>query len=144
MTINEEQDSIIKEFSRLDDWLKKYEFLSELGRNHAGIEPEMKTDQCALRGCQSQVWICAQLSSGKVSFRMDSDSLIIRGILALILRVIDNRKPSEIVDVDFYFLREIGLSTTLSPSRENGVATIVKTIKQWGQKCLEEIPNLKS
>lgn len=136
MTIEEEQDSIIKEFSKLDDWLEKYEYLSELGRNHAGIDSEMKTNQYALRGCQSQVWICAKLSSGKVNFKMDSESLIIRGILALILRVIDNRSPYEIMDADFYFLREIGLSTTLSPSRANGVASIVKTIRQWGQRYL--------
>lgn len=143
MTIDEEQNLIITEFSRLDDWLKKYEFLSTLGKNHTGINQEMKTDRNALRGCQSQVWICAQMISGKVNFRIDSDSLIIRGILALLLRVIDYRSPSEIVNANFYFLREIGLNTTLSPSRANGVATIVKTIKQLGQKYLEEISNNK-
>ena len=136
MTIEEQQDMIIREFSGLDDWLERYEYLSELGRKHAGMDPEMKTDDCALRGCQSQVWICARKCSGRVSFSMDSDSLIIRGILALILRVIDNRSPAEIVDADFYFLRKIGLDTNLSPSRANGVATIVKTIRQWGQKYL--------
>jgi cysteine desulfuration protein SufE len=137
MTIDEEQDWIISEFSGLDDWLEKYEYLSMLGRNHAGIDPNMKTDHCALRGCQSQVWICAKMSSGKLSFMMDSDSLIIRGILALLLRVIDNRSPDEIMNADFYFLKQIGLNTNLSPSRANGVASIVKTIRQWGQRYLK-------
>ncbi len=136
MTIDEEQDWIIKEFSKLSDWLEKYEYLSEKGRNHRGIDSEMKTDHYALRGCQSKVWICAQMSSGKLIFRMDSDSLIIRGVLALILKVINDRSPAEIVEADFYFLKQIGLITSLSPSRANGVATIVKTIREWGQRYL--------
>lgn len=144
MTIDEEQDSIISEFSRLGDWLDKYEYLSKLGRNHTGIDPKMKTDKYALQDCQSQVWIYAQMSSGKLSFMMDSDSLIMRGILALLLRIIDNRSPSEIMNADFYFLKQIGLNTNLSPSRSNGVATIVRNIRQWGQTYLKQIPNHRS
>ncbi len=133
MTINEEQDLIIEKFSQLEDWLDKYEYLVELGRKHEGVDPVIRTDQYALHGCQSQVWIYAQNIGGKVDFRADSDSLIIRGILVLMLKILNQRSPSEIVNADLYFFKRIGLDTALSPSRANGVFSIINNMRHWGE-----------
>ncbi|HEX3020152.1 MAG TPA: SufE family protein [Chitinispirillaceae bacterium] len=133
MTINEIQDSIIGDFSRFGDYLARYEYITELGKSLASTEPSIRTDQYALRGCQSQVWIKAQMRSERIVFTVDSDSLIIRGILVLIIRVINNRKPADIVNADLYFIKEIG---SLSPSRTNGISSIIKTIRHLAEEYL--------
>lgn len=133
ITLHEMQESIIAEFSQLDDWLEKYEHLVEEGR---GLPPppddSFRTDENALVGCQSQVWIRAQEKDGQVSFSADSDSVIVKGILALLLRVLNERSRAEIALADLYFLREIGLSTHLSPARANGLALIVERMRELG------------
>ncbi len=134
MSINGEQDKIIKEFSALNDWFEKYEHLMELGKQHSSISKKFKTDQYALPGCNSKVWIVSKNHNGRVLFWADSESIIIRGILSLILRVVNNRLPDDITTAELYFLREIGLSTALSPVRANGVRAIVEYVKSAGIK----------
>lgn len=133
MTIDETQQTIIEEFAPLADWFDKYEHLIGLGRGHELLDAGFRTDEYALSGCQSQVWIRPEMIDGKLHFRADSDSVIIKGILALLLRVLSGRAPAEIAEAELFFLKEIGLSTNLSPSRANGVATIVRHMKQCGR-----------
>ena len=134
MTINEIQECIINEMSSLNDWLDKYEYLINLGKKHISMDDQYKYEKNALQGCQSQVWIRAELKNDRISFSGDSDSLITRGILSLLLRVFDNQPHKDIVNADLYFIEIIGLSTNLSPSRVNGLHTIVKKFKQYGSE----------
>ena len=131
MDINEEQDRIINEFSKFDNWLEKYEYLLKLGKMHSSLNYNFKTDKYALQGCNSQVWIVSKLlQNNRLVFSADSESMIIRGVLSLILRVVNNRHPKEIATAEVYFTKEIGLSTALSPVRANGVKAIVKYVKK--------------
>lgn len=130
MTLNEAQQQIIAEFAALDDGFARYEHLIALAKAHAPLDDCYKTDAYALPGCQSQVWIRPEMSNGHLHFDGDSDSQIIRGILILLLRVLSDRPPAEIATADLYFLKEAGLSDHLSPSRANGVATIVRHLQQ--------------
>jgi len=132
MTINEIQNSIVHEMSDLNDWLDKYEYLINLGKKHEPLGNQYKTEENSLQGCQSQVWIRAKLEDNKIHFSGDSDSIITRGILSLLLRVFDNQSPDDIANADLYFIDEIGLSTNLSPSRANGLQTIIKQLKDYG------------
>ncbi|MFW6129388.1 MAG: SufE family protein [Candidatus Aminicenantaceae bacterium] len=134
MKINHIQNEIIQEMSGLDDWMDKYEYLINLGRNFSPPEGKFKTDENALKGCQSKVWINAELKGNKISFLADSDSLITRGILALLLRVLNHQHPEDIANSDLYFIDQIGLSTNLSPSRADGLASIIKQFKHFGAK----------
>jgi cysteine desulfuration protein SufE len=136
MTIDEAQDAIIDEFVRLRDWLDKYEYLIDLGNKHNPPVEGFKIDRNALQGCQSQVWISVAVADGKLSFLADSDSVIIKGILALLLRVLNGRPPAEVATADLYFLKEIGLSTNLSPARANGLAAIVKHLRRLGELAM--------
>ena len=129
VTINEAQDEIIKSFSALGDWLDKYEYIVKLGKQHVGLDESARIQENALAGCQSQVWIDGHLKDGCVSFAADSDALITRGILALLLLVLNHHPAEEIVTAELYFLSEIGLSTNLSPARANGLASIVKHMR---------------
>jgi cysteine desulfuration protein SufE len=131
MTINEAQKQIIAQFAQFSDWLEKYEYLIGLGSRHAAMEQRLKTERNLLPGCQSQVWIRAELIDGRLHFEADSDSLIIRGILALLLQALNDQLPEDIATADLYFLREIGLSSNLSPSRANGVAAIIRRLQHW-------------
>ena len=127
--INKIQDEIIDEFSKMNDWFEKYEHLIHLGKNLVSFDKKVKTDENIIRGCQSQVWLKAKIKNEKIYYFADSDSLIVKGILFLLLRTLNNQNPEDIVDIDLYFIDKIGLSSNLSPSRVNGLMSIIKQIK---------------
>ena len=131
MTINEAQDEIIGEFSVFDDWLDKYEYLIELSGSLPAIGEEHKNEQFLIRGCQSRVWVDAELRDGKIYFTADSDAIITKGIIALLIRVLSGRTPQEIVDSDLYFIDRIGLRENLSPTRANGLLAMIKQMKLY-------------
>lgn len=133
MTINEKQDEIIEEFSSFDDWFDKYALLIELGNSLQVIEDTNKTEQNIIEGCQSRVWLDAHLDDeGNVVFEGDSDAVIVKGILSLLVQVLSNHAPSDIKDADLYFIDEIGLKEHLSPTRSNGLLAMVKQMKLYG------------
>ena len=131
MTINEAQDEIIGEFSVFDEWLDKYEYLIELSGSLPAIGEEHKNEQFLIRGCQSRVWVDAELRDGKIDFTADSDAIITKGIIALLIRVLSGRTPQEIVDSDLYFIDRIGLRENLSPTRANGLLAMIKQMKLY-------------
>ena len=130
MTINEAQDEIIGEFSVFDEWLDKYEYLIELSGSLPAIGEEHRNEQFLIRGCQSRVWV-AELRDGKIYFTADSDAIITKGIIALLIRVLSGRTPQEIVDSDLYFIDRIGLRENLSPTRANGLLAMIKQMKLY-------------
>ena len=132
MSIIEIQDQIVEEFSLLPDWFAKYEYLIRLGKLHPVMDSVLKTDDTRLQGCLSQVWLSAKMIDELLFFDADSDSVIIRGIIALLVRVMNNQSPNVIKEADLYFLRDTGLQSTLSPSRANGVLSIVGQMKHYG------------
>lgn len=136
MTINEIQNTIIEEFSSLNDWFDKYERLIEIGKSLPVLDEQFRTEKNALLGCQSQVWISAQYSNENIIYTADSDSAIIKGIIALLLRVLNKQSPSDIVNADLYFLNRIGLNTNISPARAIGIASIVKQMRRFGESHL--------
>ncbi len=125
------QDEIIEEFALFPDWMDKYEYIIELGKNLPLIGEAYKTDDYLVRGCQSKVWLHAELRDGKVVFTADSDAVITKGIIALLIRVLSGHSPREILDADLYFLDRIGLKEHLSPTRANGLANMVKQMKMY-------------
>ena len=127
--IDKIQEEIIEEFAMFDDWLDKYDYLISLSDNLPIIDPAHKTEQYIIEGCQSRVWVDARLEDGKVYYSADSDAIIVKGILALLIRAMEGRTPQQIVDLELYFIESIGLQENLSPTRGNGV---VATIKQMG------------
>lgn len=129
--MDEIQDEIIEEFSAFDDWLDKYDYLIELSDTLPAIAPEHRTDAYKIHGCQSSVWIDARMEGGKIRYTADSDAIITKGIVALLIRVMDNRTPDEIIGTDLYFIDAIGLSANLSPTRSNGLAAMVKQMKLY-------------
>lgn len=132
MTINEIQDEIIEEFSEIDDWMDRYGYIIDLGNQLPPIEEKYKTPQYLIEGCQSRVWINAELTpEGTVVFEADSDAIIVKGIIALLIKVLDNHKPGDILDADLYFIDRIGLSEHLSPTRSNGLLAMVKQMKVY-------------
>ena len=132
MTINEIQDEIIDEFSLFGDWMEKYEYIIELGKNLPLIDEQYKTDDYLVRGCQSRVWLHARLGDdGKVYFTADSDAVITKGIIALLIRVLSGHTPREILDADLYFIDRIGLKEHLSPTRSNGLLSMLKQMKMY-------------
>ena len=131
MTINEAQDEIIGEFSVFDEWLDKYEYLIELSGSLPAIGEEHKNEQFLIRGCQSRVWVDAELRDGKIYFTADSDAIITKGIIALLIRVLSGRTPHEIVDSDLYIIDRIGLRENLSPTRANGLLAMIKQMKLY-------------
>ena len=131
MTINEAQDEIIGEFSVFDDWLDKYEYLIELSGSLPAIGEEHRNEQFLIRGCQSRVWVDAELRDGKIYFTADSDAIITKGIIALLIRVLSGRTPQEIVGSDLYFIDRIGLRENLSPTRANGLLAMIKQMKLY-------------
>lgn len=134
MTVNEIQDEIIADFGRFESGMEKYEYIIGLGREHPGMDDRWKTDDHSVPGCQATVWLRSECRDGRLHFWADSDSLINKGILALLLRVYSDQPPREIARADLYFIREVGLSTQLSPTRKNGLAIIVREIKKQGRK----------
>jgi len=126
MTIDEVQIQIIQEMADLDDWLDKYDYIIEFGKKHPPIKAQYKTEQNAIPGCQSKVWMHAALNGNTLRFYADSDSIIIKGMLALLLRILDNRSPVDIIATELFFIDKTGLSAHLSPSRANGLQLIIK------------------
>lgn len=132
MTINELQDEVIEEFSAFDDWMDKYQMLIDLGNEQETLAEEYKTEQNLIDGCQSRVWVqCDKKDDGTLSFTAESDALIVKGIIALLIRVLTDHTPKEILDADLYFIEEIGLKEHLSPTRSNGLLAMVKRIKAY-------------
>jgi cysteine desulfuration protein SufE len=131
MTINEIQDEIIEEFSGLDDWMDKYQLLIDLGNELAPLDERYKTEQNLIDGCQSRVWLQADYEDGQIRFSAESDALIVKGIVSLLIRVLSDHSPQEILDADLYFIEEIGLKEHLSPTRSNGLVAMVKQIRAY-------------
>lgn len=131
MTINELQDEVIGEFSDFTDWMDKYQMLIDLGNDLEELDPKYKTEQNLIEGCQSRVWLQCDMEDGKLVFSADSDALITKGIIALLIRVISGHTPQEIIDSDLYFIDRIGLRQHLSPTRSNGLLSMVKQIKSY-------------
>ena len=131
MTINEIQDEIIEEFSGFDDWMDKYQLLIDLGNEQEPLDEKYKTEQNLIDGCQSRVWLQADYADGKIHFSAESDALIVKGIVALLIRVLSDHTPQEILDVDLYFIEEIGLKEHLSPTRSNGLVAMVKQMRVY-------------
>ena len=131
MNINEIQDEIIEEFSGFDDWMDKYQLLIDLGNEQAPLDDKYKTEQNLIDGCQSRVWLQADYADGRIHFSAESDALIVKGIVALLIRVLSDHTPQEILDADLYFIDEIGLKEHLSPTRSNGLVAMVKQIRLY-------------
>ena len=126
------QDEIIEEFSVFDDWLDRYDYLIGLGEQLPAIAPEHRTEKYRIDGCQSRVWVDARLDDeGRIRFTADSDAIITKGIIALLIRVLDGRTPQEVVDTELYFIDAIGLSANLSPTRANGLAAMLKQMRLY-------------
>ena len=123
------QNEIIEEFSMFEDWLDKYDYLISLSEELTVIDAAHKTEQYIIEGCQSRVWVDARLEDGKVYYSADSDAIIVKGILALLIRAFQGRTPQEIVDLDLYFIEAIGLQENLSPTRGNGVIATIKQMR---------------
>ena len=131
MTINEIQDEIIEEFSGFDDWMDKYQLLIDLGNEQEPLGDKYKTEQNLIDGCQSRVWLVADLDDQVIRFRAESDALIVKGIVSLLIRVLSGHTPQEILDADLYFIEEIGLKEHLSPTRSNGLVAMVKQMRLY-------------
>ena len=131
MTINEIQDEVIAEFSDFTDWMDKYQLLIDLGNELTPLDERYRNEDNLINGCQSRVWIKADYHDGKVLFTAESDALIVKGLIALLLRVLSGHTPQEILDADLYFIDEIGLRDHLSPTRSNGLLAMVKQIRVY-------------
>lgn len=131
MTIDEIQDEIIEEFRELDDWMDRYQLLIDMGNDAEPLGEKYKTEQNLIDGCQSRVWLQADIIDGRVRFMAESDALIVKGIVALLIRVYNDQTPDDILASDPYFIKEIGLSEHLSPTRSNGLLAMLKQIKMY-------------
>ncbi|HOY38471.1 MAG: SufE family protein [Bacteroidales bacterium] len=131
MTINQIQDKIIEEFSVFDDWMDKYAFLIDIGNELAEMSPELKTDDNLISGCQSKVWIYAEMKDGKVYYAADSDAIITKGIASLLIKVLSGQPATDIYTSDLYFIGKIGLDQHLSPTRSNGLLSMIKRMKLY-------------
>ncbi|GET33048.1 Fe-S metabolism protein SufE [Prolixibacter bellariivorans] len=131
MTIEDIQQEIIEEFSVFEDWMDKYAYLIELGNDLEPIDAKYKIDDNLIRGCQSRVWLHPEKDGDKILFEAESDAIIVKGLVALLLRVLSNRSPKEIIDADLHFIDDIGLKQHLSPTRSNGLLAMVKQMKLY-------------
>lgn len=131
MTINEKQDEIIEEFSTFEDWMDKYALLIDLGNSLEPLDEKYKTAENLIEGCQSRVWLQADWDDGKVIFRAESDALIVKGIVSLLIQVLSGHTPEEILASDLYFINDIGLKEHLSPTRSNGLVAMVKQMRLY-------------
>ena len=131
MTINDIQDEIIEEFNGFDDWMDKYQMLIDLGNDLEPLDEKYKTEQNLIEGCQSRVWLQCDLRDGLMELSAESDALIVKGIIALLIRVLSHHSPQEILDADLYFINRIGLRDHLSPTRSNGLLAMVKQIRMY-------------
>ena len=130
-TINDIQDEIIEEFSSFNDWMDRYQLLIDLGNEQPPLDDQYKTESNLIDGCQSRVWLQADYNDGRIQFTAESDALIVKGIVALLIRVFNNRTPQEILDADLYFIDRIGLRDHLSPTRSNGLLAMVKQMRMY-------------
>ena len=131
MTINELQDNVIEEFSAFDDWMDKYALLIDLGNSLPPLEEKYKTESNLIEGCQSRVWLQADYEDGKIIFKGESDAVIVKGIVCLLINVLSGHTPQEILDTDLYFIEQIGLKEHLSPTRSNGLVAMVKQMRMY-------------
>ena len=130
-TIQEIQADIIDEFSMFDDWMQRYEYMIDLGKSLPLIDEQYKTDEYIIKGCQSKVWVHAAMNDGRIEFTADSDAIITKGIIAILIRTFSGQEPSAIMDADTSFIDEIGLKEHLSPTRANGLVSMIKQIKLY-------------
>jgi|SRR5690606_16367929 len=131
MIIKEIQNDIVEEFSMFEDWMQRYEYMIELGKSLPLIDEKYKTDDNIIKGCQSKVWVHAELADDKLVFTADSDAIITKGIIAILIRAFSNQKPKDIIDADTSFIDEIGLKEHLSPTRANGLVNMIKQLKMY-------------
>jgi cysteine desulfuration protein SufE len=131
MTIQEIQDEIVEEFNLFEDWMQRYEYMIELGKSLPLIAPEFKTDDNIIKGCQSKVWVHAELKDNQLLFSADRDAIITKGIIAILIRAFSNQHPKDILDADTNFIDQIGLKEHLSPTRANGLVSMIKQIKLY-------------
>lgn len=132
------QEDIIEEFSIFDDWLDKYDYLISLSDTLPAMEQSLRTEQHIIEGCQSRVWVAAELIDGKMYYQADSDAIITKGIVALLVRVMNGRTPSEAANIDLYFIDAIGLGENLSPTRSNGLRSMIKQMKLYALVLAEK------
>lgn len=138
MTINEKQDGIIEDFELFSDWMEKYEYIIQLGKDLPLIDEQYKTDDNLIRGCQSKVWLHPEYKEGKLFFTADSDALITKGLVSMVVNVLSGHTPQEIVDSEVYFIDKIGLKNHLSPTRSNGLLSMLKQIKMYAVAYLSK------
>lgn len=131
MSINEVQEEVIAEFNDFDDWMDRYQLLIDLGNEQEPLDEQYKTEQNLIEGCQSRVWLQADETDGKIIFRAESDALIVKGIITLLIRVLSGHTPDEILEADLYFIDRIGLREHLSPTRSNGLLSMVKQMRMY-------------
>jgi cysteine desulfuration protein SufE len=141
MNIEAKQQEIIDEFAIYDDWMEKYEYIIDLGKETPSIHPSKKTNDRLIEGCQSRVWLDAAFEGGKLHFTADSDAIITKGIIGLLIRVMNNEAPETIVQTDLHFIKDIGLQEHLSPTRANGLASMVKKMKVLALQYLQSAKN---
>ena len=132
-TLKETEDEIIDEFSLFDDWMSKYEYIIELGKQLPIIDAEHKTEEFKIKGCQSQVWLTAEMKDGKLHYKADSDAVITKGIIALLIRVLSGHRPEEILNADLSFVDKIGMHEHLSPNRSNGLTAMINYMKNYAK-----------
>ena len=137
-TIEEKQQEIVSEFSLFDDWMEKYEYIIDLGKDLPLINENLKTEDRLIEGCQSRVWLNSEIVDGKMNFTADSDAIITKGIIGLLIRVLNSEEPKTVVETDLHFIKDIGLQEHLSPTRANGLAGMVKRMK------IEALKNITS
>lgn len=131
MTIQEKQQEVVEEFAMFEDWMQRYEYMIELGKSLPLIDEKYKIDENLIKGCQSKVWVHAELKGDQLVFTADSDAIITKGIVAILIRVFSNQHPSEIIEADTKFIDEIGLKEHLSPTRANGLVSMIKQLKMY-------------
>ena len=131
MTIEEAQQEINEEFSIYEDWMDKYSYLIELGNDLKDLDPQLKSDQHLIKGCQSRVWLVSEFKDGRIYFQGESDAVIVKGLVALLLRVVSGHTPEELIESDLHFVDDIGLKQHLSPTRSNGLVAMIKQIKLY-------------
>ena len=141
MTIQAIQEELIDEFSMFDDWMQRYEYMIELGKSLPLIDENLKTDDKLIKGCQSKVWLNSEIKDGKIIFTADRDAIITKGIIAVLVRVFSNQKPQAILDANTDFIDEIGLKEHLSPTRANGLVSMIKQMKMYAFAYQTQLKN---
>jgi cysteine desulfuration protein SufE len=141
MTLQEKQQAIIDEFSMFDDWMEKYEYMIDLGKSLPLIDPKLKTDDKLIKGCQSKVWLNSEVQDEEVVFTADSDAIITKGIVAILIRVFSHETPQAIVEADLDFIEKIGLKEHLSPTRANGLVSMIKQMKMYAVAYQAQLNN---